>query len=304
MARSDRQKPKTKIYVPKDTRKTLGIDNNFRNPLLKGIEESENFKSAKININLLLNKFAIIDKDYKADIKSNYEVMKKSNWEHSFEYIENIYTKRFRNIIDALEQQNINIRRVGYKVDWRLAIGLGEVSVYETSIKLHHIYGFPYIPASTFKGAIRSWVINKHFDGKEDNALKDSFFAYVFGSTKSESNEGSQGNVIFFDAYPTMVPRIDLDIINTHYFDYYQKGMSSPPGDYYKPNLVNFLTVKEAIFEFIYGYNNECKEIDFKNSIFDEEPDEIISKWINGTLNYQGIGAKTSVGYGYFSKEY
>lgn len=289
---------KIKIYAPADTVDTLGFDYNNPNSLLKNIKGDECY-----NLNLLINRFAIFDKNYKADIKFNHGVFRSKNWKGSFEDSKKVYIERFRNIINILEQQNINIRKDRYKIDWRLAVGLGEASVYETSIKLHHVYGFPYIPASTFKGSLRSWVINCYFDGKEDKALKDSFFAYVFGTTGSETSEGSQGNVIFFDVYPITVPIIELDIINTHYSDYYKDGMSSPPGDYYSPILVNFLTVTEAVFEFIYGYDNKYKETSFKDSIlFKGEPDEIISQWIKNALNYQGIGAKTSVGYGYFRK--
>ncbi len=41
----------------------------------------------------------------------------------------------------------------------RLAVGLGSASVFETSISLHHVYGVPFIPSSSVKGIIRSWVI-------------------------------------------------------------------------------------------------------------------------------------------------
>lgn len=286
-----------KLYVPHDTRDILEFNESDKNSLLSKFDVND-----ICNLNLLINKFVLFDKDNKADIKSNYEVMNEINLK-KYQYICDIYIDRFKNIITRIQNQNFNIRKIKYKVNWRLAVGLGEASVYETSIKLHHIYSFPYIPASSFKGTIRTWVINNHFNGKEETALKDSFFVYVFGSSKSEGGKDREGNVVFFDVYPVEFPKIELDIINNHYVDYYKYGMSSPPGDYYNPNLVNFLTVKEATFEFIYGYYNNYKKIDFKNSKFNREPDEIIDEWIDQALNYQGIGAKTSVGYGYFTKE-
>src|SRR5690606_28759234 len=117
------------------------------------------------NLNLLINKFAIFDienrvngdKEEYAKVKPNiqykYEVIRNKSWENSFKYSKKLYINRLNNIIEAYKQQNINIKKARYKLDWRLAVGLGEISVYETSIKLHHIYGFPYIPASTFKGS-------------------------------------------------------------------------------------------------------------------------------------------------------
>jgi len=57
-----------------------------------------------------------------------------------------------------------NFESVGYKIeknfhlqtDWRLIIGLGGESVLETSICLHPIYGFPYIPGRAVKGIARA----------------------------------------------------------------------------------------------------------------------------------------------------
>jgi len=42
-------------------------------------------------------------------------------------------------------------------LSWRLIVGLGHPSVYETSMTLHHIYGIPYLPGSAIKGITRSW---------------------------------------------------------------------------------------------------------------------------------------------------
>ena len=53
-----------------------------------------------------------------------------------------------------------------YKPNGRLAIGLGTGSVFETSVSLHHVYGFPYIPASSIKGLVRSFLISTVFDNE------------------------------------------------------------------------------------------------------------------------------------------
>ncbi len=52
---------------------------------------------------------------------------------------------------------------LAFSPDWRMIVGLGSGSVYETSITLHHIHGFPYIPASAVKGMLRSWLITTVF---------------------------------------------------------------------------------------------------------------------------------------------
>ena len=72
------------------------------------------------------------------------------------------------------------------KPDWRMVIGLGNESVYETSMILHHIYGIPYIPGSAIKGVVRSYIITEEFaqdrNGQielkhaEERALKRQWF--------------------------------------------------------------------------------------------------------------------------------
>jgi len=48
---------------------------------------------------------------------------------------------------------------------WRMVVGLGGESVYETSMTLHHIYGFPYIPGSAIKGITRHFIISNLLSG-------------------------------------------------------------------------------------------------------------------------------------------
>ncbi len=287
-----------KFYIPKDTKNL--IDLNICD-----------------NLNLLINRYPKFEFDEKGEIdKTNiedvYDYVKGNKQDENHKNINNIYLKRVRGILDNFQGKNYVVEKIKYKTDWRLAIGLGEASVYETSIKLHHIYGLPYIPASSFKGTIRNWVVNNYYDGEENEALKDYVFSYVFGISKTEKTDEQKGNIIFFDVYPICpvddpddpihLSTIELDIINTHYLDYYQKGMEeTPPGDYDNPNLVKFLTIKDTIFEFAYGYRKDFTLKDNANTKFNNKINETINQWINETLNYQGIGAKTSVGYGYFT---
>jgi len=63
--------------------------------------------------------------------------------------------------------QNLNLKlseSLTLKPDWRLIVGLGNESIYETSMTLHHIYGFPYIPGSAIKGVTRNYYINDIYD--------------------------------------------------------------------------------------------------------------------------------------------
>jgi len=128
-------------------------------------------------------------------------------------------------------------RTFSMKTKSRLVIGLGDESVYETSIRLHRNYGVPYIPGSALKGVAKHYAIYKlvedNFDEIKELFGKDDFFELagrvqrlveehddskienyktldlneksitleelriIFGTQKRE------GEIIFFDAFPT-----------------------------------------------------------------------------------------------------
>ncbi len=212
---------------------------------------------------------------------------------------------------EAIQGLGLKLMTIELKTDWRLVVGLGNESVYETSMTLHHIHGFPYIPGSAVKGIVRSWIITAVFGDKNDDngvkiadlkeaetrALDDKGFVGIFGNTEEA------GKVRFFDAYPTTKPEIDTDIMNPHFGGYYgdQSG-ATPPADYLTPVPVPFLTVKDTSFRFVIGIK-KAEE----NSVIHEESRldqgikliDVASGWLEKALTEHGIGAKTAVGYGY-----
>jgi CRISPR-associated protein Cmr6 len=189
------------------------------------------------------------------------------------------------------------------KVNWRLIVGLGYESVYETSITLHHIYGIPYIPASAIKGVLRSWIITEYFGEKEgkldlkkaeERALKDKGFLMLFGDTDQK------GEIAFMDAFPMSEPSIEADIMNPHYGAYYAEGKA--PVDTKNPIPIMFLTVTNTSFLFQWGISKADKRI--LTGIFkDKTIMEVINEKLPEALDLHGIGAKTSAGYGMLVKE-
>lgn len=199
-------------------------------------------------------------------------------------------------IKEIAERQRNNLDSVGFEIkklenirtDWRLVIGLGSGSVYKTSMTLHHIYGIPYIPGSAIKGVTRSYIITVAFNNKEEQALQDKNFIEIFG------DQNQQGKVIFMDAFPTSKPTIKPDVMNPHFGDYYSG--KKPPADYLSPNPIIFLTVENTSFNFYLLTKKKDKDV------FDIEINNFsILDWLKKSLAEHGIGAKTSVGYGYFS---
>jgi len=231
---------KNNIRVPNDT---CLLISDF------GIRNIENF-------NLRVNKFTIFNEENEPKIKEQNlpETFFNKNW--------NFYHSKIENYYKNIKKLNLNFQEFKLKTYYRLVIG-AEQSIYETSIRLHHIYGIPYIPSSAIKGVVRSYYIQKKFDNNKDKALENKEFKYYFGTQESE------GKIIFFDAFPTSKPTLKVDIIN--------------PME--EEKIINFLTIEDTTFQFLIGSK--------------ENIDDFIPLFKNA-LQYHGIGGKTAVGYGYF----
>jgi CRISPR type III-B/RAMP module RAMP protein Cmr6 len=190
-------------------------------------------------------------------------------------------------------------------LDWRMVIGLGGETVLETDITLHHLYGIPFIPGSALKGLTRAYVSaeykqyytpeNQPEDQRKPSKKTDedhSEIKRIFGAQERA------GTVIFFDAMPlpgtiTFV----LDIMNSHYPDYYKslksENIIAPTNDQ-RPNPITFLAVKGTTFAFALAPRDASKAQNVKDV-------EDVGGWLQEALQKYGVGGKTSAGYGYFS---
>ena len=267
-------------FIPKDTAilfKTKGLQS-------KDID----------NFSLRLNRFVREDL---FDIKSEYE---------GVSFNTNSETQRIDTYYNSLEVLPYEQDSIFVKNDWKLTLGMGSGSVYNTSITLHYIYGVPYLPAQSIKGAFRSYIIQSYFTDElfsekykekyskfEDEVLyKCDWFIKIFGSTDQ------QGQVMFFDAFSKDF-KITKDIMTPHYGKYYNQDEA--PTDTQNPTPINFLAVEGASFKISFASkeNYEIKEGEFKG----KKVLEMIQEQLTDSLEIFGIGGKTSVGYGYFSKE-
>jgi CRISPR-associated protein Cmr6 len=242
------------------------------------------------NFALKLNKFANWEKDdknvykfrffgkYKQDKRDiKYEIREFYGLDHNgFAQMAQRHWNNAEAIFGKLEAGCL--KTADFKPDWRVIVGLGTDSVYETGITLHHIYGFPYIPASAIKGITNHYAQDNNYD-EQTSGLK-AWYDDIFGSTSQ------QGKITFFDAMPTTIPQLKPDIMNVHYPDYY--GGNSAPTDTQSPRPIVFLTVEKTSFQFMIG----CKE---KN----KDLLQTALDWLQKALTEKGIGAKTAVGYGY-----
>jgi|GEM_PF-1771817 len=69
--------------------------------------------------------------------------------------------QRDRVMMKFWERQGYKVYSVSLKVTWRLIVGLGLPSPLETGIRLHHLYGFPFLPGSAIKGVTRAFRLQE-----------------------------------------------------------------------------------------------------------------------------------------------
>ncbi|QTL97493.1 type III-B CRISPR module RAMP protein Cmr6 [Iocasia frigidifontis] len=198
--------------------------------------------------------------------------------------------------------ENMNLELISdnmdMRVDDKLIIGLGNPSVLETSMTIHHVYGVPYLPGQALKGIFRKYFVDEVIEnkGRDEIDLKDGIskdlYSKLFGDDFESENEGKvkKSGIVFFDAFPIENYKIDQDIINVHYNNYYQENKFPDGTD--DPNLVNFYVVKDTTFKVLFALDkNIFKGYEF---LFGK-----LKKYIKMALEDYGIGAKTAIGYGY-----
>ncbi|NHZ71481.1 MAG: type III-B CRISPR module RAMP protein Cmr6 [Aquificales bacterium] len=196
------------------------------------------------------------------------------------------YKQMFKAIRDrhAKTIKLLNGRSFTARPEWRLAIGLGYDSAFETGLTLHRTYGCPTIPGSALKGMTQAWV--KAI--QEQKNIKDKDILAVFGSDDTDNPQS--GRVIFYDALPITPPVLELDLLNPHYPDYYRPGKAAYPTDWQNPVPVYFITVA-AETQFLFGIGSRNGAADLVDTA---------EKWLKDALENAGVGGKTTSGYGYW----
>ncbi|MDW8345842.1 MAG: type III-B CRISPR module RAMP protein Cmr6 [Bacteroidia bacterium] len=212
-----------------------------------------------------------------------------------------------------------------------LVVGLGGASVHETDLTLHHIYGFPYLPASGIKGMLRSYLITQYFEGNEGKAFQNKTMCDIFGCPKeiqigkdsreqyklrygknaeinqtytTSYNKEVQGKIIFFDAMPTQSPEkyITLDIMNPHFQEYYSNNQA--PDDFQNPVPVFFLKIQKLSFQVMVGLLPGAENTRIEEFMGKKNTDllTLTADLLAEAMQNFGIGAKTALGYGYMEK--
>ncbi|AUM88161.1 type III-B CRISPR module RAMP protein Cmr6 [Clostridium botulinum] len=305
-------------FVEKDDDGNLKIkEYHAYEKLMEYLDEWNKKERDQINKSLLINKFTNIfnlDKEYDLNDNENNILDNK--------------IKRYKDLIRKSLENRFEWLRFQGDINDKLIIGLGNQSVFETDITLHNTYGIPYIPGSALKGVFRNYIIQEYFKYCSDkcyegcnkecekNANKDSLFIKIFGG-ENDKGENVQGKVIFMDSFSDNYS-IKRDIMTPHHKDYYSSKEEQIflPLDSDEPTPIQFLVMKKKGATELKFEINLAIDKSISNDIIQENEsinNAILEKYKNKTiyefilenlidaLNFHGLGAKTSLGYGYFN---
>ncbi len=182
----------------------------------------------------------------------------------------------------------------------RLITGLGNKGVLETGIRLHYTYGTPIIPGSGLKGLAAHYCRSAYGADTEEAPISEM----LFGST------GSGGHITYQDAWilPECIAELTkegrikerrnregllMDVMTPHHGEYYA-GKEVPPHDSEDPNPVSFLSVRGK-FRIVV----EC-DVSDENG---QKWAELALRILEEALHKDGVGGKTSSGYGRMARD-
>ncbi|NPB00418.1 MAG: type III-B CRISPR module RAMP protein Cmr6, partial [Crenarchaeota archaeon] len=175
----------------------------------------------------------------------------------------------------TLEEKRYDIIDIPIITKTRLLIGLSEQSftrpICDLGLSWDPYLNLPYIPASTLKGALRSYMERSGLTRKQVDELLGSH------------EEGLK--VVFVDSYPIHLKDRLLTIEVTTPIYQEQKGTIREHEA--RPVPIHYIAVEKGVtFRLIVGIRD-----------IDPQKRELINKFILETLK-EGIGAKTLLGYG------
>lgn len=178
--------------------------------------------------------------------------------------------------------QSENFSHVAAKVNGRLLTGLALGGALETGMTTHHTYGTPLLTGSSIKGATRAYA--ESIDLPAD-LIKDLFGS---GDDQSGSDDKTSGYFVWHDAW--WIPRdtgtkpFVKEVITVHEQSYYSEKTAVADGT--ESPIPNLQIGVQGEFYFV----------------FEGDPSwsDYVAKLVLAMLEEQGIGAKTSSGYGYF----
>lgn len=157
----------------------------------------------------------------------------------------------------------------------------------EVSLAWDPVLNLPYVPSSSIKGAVRSWI--ELYVGKSVEGVS---LEEVFGSEPESKGERRSSLAIFTDAYPVSCATylIEPDVITPHY-SVAELAFAEPEAS---PTPIVFPTIApNTILRFIVAFKRKGDDGRSLGTNVVMKLVELIMKALE-----DGLGAKTSIGYG------
>lgn len=169
---------------------------------------------------------------------------------------------------------------------WRWVIGLGNQTILETGITLHHTYGVPFIPGSALKGLAQALAELEPPTGVDADMKRA-----IFGE-QDRTEKDRAGEVVFLGAMPAKdsPPRLVVDVMTPHCPKYYA-GSRDNPLEIEDPSPVPFLCVAGGEYQVAVAPRRSATALSIVKTA---------SELCKTALKDMGIGSKTAKGYGYF----
>ena len=202
----------------------------------------------------------------------------------------------------AIMFSTIRAERFRASTSGPLTLHLARASGLENAgIHLHPVYGFACLPGSGLKGMARAWAETVWLADQENHGTAWRDIQKVFGwapQSVADKPKGSRaGSIVFHDAWPTVWPRLEPDIVNNHHKNYYKGESADGPVDWEMPEMVYFLSVATGTtFDFALSPRVASSSCVSRYLTLAKE-------WLQSALVHEGAGAKTNTGYGRFRLE-
>lgn len=200
---------------------------------------------------------------------------------------DSFYLNAFTRWLALTSKNTQRFKQITMTLENRLLIGLSGTGALETGCAISHTNGMPYIPGSSIKGAVRNWA-------RENLKNCEAQWTALFGSAPENEDKNSfSGLVTFHDAW--WVPRsspianggpFTQDIVTTHHSDYYGSSGEKKATDMDSP-IPNALIGVHGSFLFVIEGDKRYLSV--------------VETMLEKALSENGIGAKTSSGYGYLT---
>ncbi|MBI4612633.1 MAG: type III-B CRISPR module RAMP protein Cmr6 [Planctomycetes bacterium] len=227
---------------------------------------------------------------------------------------------RAKVIVESARARGCWVLEVEAKQKSRLASALGVAHPLENGFMFHRVYGVPFLPGSSLKGAVRAAFLktiagNSGWDSLVEKSHKDDLLGelgadlrHLFGSSLKDPDNFPRdeshlvrGRLVFLDAFPREAAKLEVDVLTPHHHKYYEKGEA--PGDWENPLPAFFLTVSAGtrwVFRAILEPPRPAGRAEHRD---DPAGREAIEAAFRDALETWGIGAKKAAGYGWLAVE-